>query len=313
MKKQIFIIILFLICGLCKGQNLVPNPSFEDFSSCPISTDQVYLATGWSSYGNSSDYFNVCDSFPVGVPSNFVAYQWPKTGNAYCGLICYYNPDTLYKEYIGTQLLTPLTIGQKYYVSFFLNFAGTLGWAIACNKFGVLMSTVAYSNSNPPLSNNLVHFVSDSTITDSLNWTLIKGSFIADSSYQYMAFGNFFTVSNYDTINTGSFYVNGYYFIDDVCLSTDSVTCYLPVGSNEVLKEEEMFLFPNPFSHELNITVKEHDAVELIIYDLTGRIIINSSFRNSAVIKTGHLAKGLYLYEVRSREGIIKTGKIVKE
>src|ERR1700733_8332607 len=44
-KNLILLIMIFQIAYSSKGQNLVPNPSFEDTSSCPNQLNQVYRAT----------------------------------------------------------------------------------------------------------------------------------------------------------------------------------------------------------------------------------------------------------------------------
>lgn len=44
-----------------KAQNLVPNPSFEQISTCPSSLAQLQLATGWISI-ESPDLFSTCAS-----------------------------------------------------------------------------------------------------------------------------------------------------------------------------------------------------------------------------------------------------------
>ena len=69
-------ILQFTVCISAFAQNLVPNPSFEDYCSCPDNSGQVYRAIGWTSFGNSSDYFNCCA--PPGaqsVPLNPSGYQ----------------------------------------------------------------------------------------------------------------------------------------------------------------------------------------------------------------------------------------------
>lgn len=52
--------------------------------SLPMTDNTVadwYLATN-----GSSDYFNVCGTFPSSVPENFAGNQLPRTGDAYCGI-----------------------------------------------------------------------------------------------------------------------------------------------------------------------------------------------------------------------------------
>ena len=86
MKSIITILSFILITLQSVGQvNLVPNPSFEDYTQCPTGFDQIDRATGWSSYAASPDYFNSCanSSGAVGVPSNTWGYQNAKDGNGY--------------------------------------------------------------------------------------------------------------------------------------------------------------------------------------------------------------------------------------
>src|SRR5258707_902616 len=78
MTKLRYIVLLLLISSgkMLFSQNLVSNPSFEEYSVCPDLWNQTSRATGWSSFRSSTDYFNTCDgSNVVGVPENFAGYQ----------------------------------------------------------------------------------------------------------------------------------------------------------------------------------------------------------------------------------------------
>jgi len=250
-----------------------------------------------------------------GVPCNTDGCQQAATGNAYCGMghTFMVNPTGI-REYIGSELLSSLVVGQKYYISMKVCFAGHANIIrTASNKIGVKFSTVKYSLSNPAPTDNTASFYSDSIITDTVNWTLIKGSFVADSNYTKIIIGNFFDNAHTDTINVYGTPGVSTYLIDDICVSTDSLTCYSTVGINEIRNEEELILFPNPFSNKMNITVKRNEFVEVSLYDVTSRKIFNQSFTNSVAINTEQLAKGIYLYEVRNKNGVIKQGKVVKD
>ncbi len=89
--KKIFLILMFTVATFSStisfAQNLVPNWSFEDTVSCPTGGGAIDLAIGWSSYGHTPDYCNICNTAFQGIPSNQWGYQDPKTGNAYAGLI----------------------------------------------------------------------------------------------------------------------------------------------------------------------------------------------------------------------------------
>ena len=67
-----------LISKLISAQNLVPNPSFEHYDSCPDFYSELSYATGWLAFSPSPDYFNSCDlSQFVGCNKNFAGMQNP--------------------------------------------------------------------------------------------------------------------------------------------------------------------------------------------------------------------------------------------
>ncbi|MEO5569903.1 MAG: T9SS type A sorting domain-containing protein [Bacteroidia bacterium] len=70
---------------------------------------------------------------------------------------------------------------------------------------------------------------------------------------------------------------------------------------------------PNPVTEKLNVNVNNNELSEIILYDITGRKLLQQKFLNSITLNTKQLAKGIYLYEVRNKNGVIKKGKVVKE
>ena len=225
---RIFIFSLLAISLNVNAQlNLVTNPSFEQYSSCPTGLAQANKATGWNSF-NSAEYFNVCaTSTDVQVPVNYMGYQNAATGNAYCGFFAYF-ASVDYHEFLYSQLLSNLIIGQKYFVSFKVSPADS-GFCVYSNKTGIkffkaLPNSISLSNSAQIYTNSI--------ITDTSNWTKISGSFVADSSYKYIVIGNFFSDANTDIIDHNCGVPVSYYYIDDICVSVDSLTCIsiLPVN-----------------------------------------------------------------------------------
>ena len=313
-------ILLLLTYCISSGQNFVNNPSFEDTVHCPELQNEINFATGWENFGGSPDYFNSCSPnwTQFTVPNNWGGYQVPATGNAYCAIGTYAPgfpvPDI--REFIGTQLISPLTVGTKYYVSFkiCLSIAPAIVAYIATNKMGAKFSMSSYTFSAPPLTDNFAHVYSNLIVTDTANWTSISGSFIADSAYQYLMLGNFFDDINTDTIVFKDTTFNfAYYYIDDICVSTDSLTCYTPVGIQEPKQNNDISLFPNPFTNQLTFQLSSKELNEIILYDLSSRKLLKQTFTNTTTINTEQFAKGMYLYTVRNRKGIIKNGKVIKE
>ncbi len=318
MKRLYIILLIISVCHISRGQNLVDNWSFEDSVACPSYFFQMYQCNGWSAYRLTPDYFNSCNFYPVGVPLNGAGFQAAKSGSAYAGFFTY-RGGLGYQEILGSQLIQPLIVGQKYFVKFFVSmaykeFAFGIHINTATNKLGIQFSMVSYSDSNYVPITNSAQIYSDSVIADTINWIPISGSFIADSAYNYIMAGCFFvdsvlTIVPLDTLPP--FYPNAYYYIDDICVSTDSLYCETLSGINQV-EQLAANIFPNPFDDELNIHLKVNDQAEVFLYDLTGRMLLRHQFISSISLNTSMLPAGMYVYQLRIQEGMKLFGKLVK-
>jgi len=321
----LFLASIFIYPSYSYGQNLIPNPGFELHDTCPTSFFQFELAQFWLSVENSPDFYNSCEPFHiVGVPYNYFGYQPAHSGCSYGGLFA---AENNYREYMQTSLLSPLIPGTRYFISYNLSLGiGSGGHIVATNKFGCKLSTQSYTTANDsnPSTDNQATFYTDSIITDTLNWVTIKGSFIADSAYQFITFGNFFDSlqTQFIILTPNAPKITSYYYIDDVCLSTDSLTCNNVTDTchpptlnvvNEISKENNIQLFPNPFSEQLTIEMSKNEDYEVILYDITARQMVKEHFIKRISINTSRFSPGLYFYEVKSRAGFVKSGKIIRE
>jgi len=229
--------------------NLITNSSFEEHTSCPINSGEIWKSTGW--YGvNTVEYYNECSS-SVGVPYNFMLnFQPAKTGVAYSGLIFfqanynpplpmyYFNAPDPYREWLGTKIAAPLINGKKYCGGFYTNKHN--GANIAIENFGIYFSQDSLINIPFPLTiegpfPNPQIKIYKGIISDTLNWLLMDGVFTAQGNEKYMIIGNYlrgdsvnFSVNN-DSIPQSMFASMSpywpfggphiaYYFIDDVSL-----------------------------------------------------------------------------------------------
>lgn len=303
MKK--FLTVLFMTTiNFCNGQNLIFNPSFEDTLQCPDSFDQINYSNGWS--GFSSEYFNSCNTNLTEV----MGYQSAATGDGFAGLITFMDTSINYhyREFVQTSLTTPLVPGVKYYASMKASLAGTS--IMASSNIGLLFSTYIIPTNLSAPNCNCSQIYSSNVISDTLNWTIISGSFIADSAYQYVIVGNFF--DNQNTIFTGS-NSTAYYFIDDICITTDSLGCDIVTKNKKKNTNENLNSFPNPFNYQLTFTSIKNVLVRITLFDILGQQISQNSFYNNLTINTEQLSKGIYIYSIIDDTGESKTGKIVKE
>ncbi len=294
MMKKILIVVCILIGSMVKGQNLVPNPSFELYDTCPTAFEQISRATGWSSCGGSPDYFNACASYPYGVPSNFWGYQQAINGNAYAVVATYDGMNfTNIREFIISQLLQSLQIGTKYFVSCYISRCDNIGTNGASNKFGFRFSTIQYLWSNPCPVDNFSHVHSDSIITDSIHWTRIAGSFIADNTYQYIIIGNFYDQQHTDTLDINN--NTATYYVDAIDVSTDSIYDRTWTGvQNKIIPQKQIDIFPIPANDFMYINnVNNRSSFEII--DCLGQTKINGNLnKNKNEVDVSTLSNGIY-------------------
>lgn len=324
MVKAIYKILFFylLLTNISVlGQNLVPNPGFEEHTNCPAGPsypppDQMSYSQSWSSYRQNPDYFNMCSTNPdVSPPNCFYGFQFPHKGNAYAGFVSYYGSN--YREFIGAQLLSPIIAGQRYYITFYINLGGSNQDDIATNKMGIKFSTIPYSIANPAPIDNISHFYPNTIITDTMNWTRVSSYITADNNYSYIMIGNFFDNNNTDTINLSAFPHISYYYIDDICVTTDSLfnANWTGITEQTINKSENITRYPNPCTNELNVQFNNvpNEQTTLSIIDITGKAIMQTQTKeNEYTFNTEKLAKGLYLVKVETGR-TVATVKVNKE
>jgi hypothetical protein len=87
-----------------------------------------------------------------------------------------------------------------------------------------------------------------------------------------------------------------------------------PVGLKELNSLSSQYsVFPNPFSNEITVNTTDKKSCEIIIYDITSRKVIQKKLSNSTMINTSELGKGVYIFEVRSNNTVLRKGKIIKD
>ena len=135
-KNSVFLLCLLLAVPV-SSQNLLKNPSFEQFEQCPQRLGNFHAdVVAWSTpTDGSTDYFNAC-STSMGTPENFNGKQPAEFGVGYAGLYLYAPED--YREYLQAELTRPLLQGEEYQVSFFVSLAERSDYAI--KEFGVLFA-----------------------------------------------------------------------------------------------------------------------------------------------------------------------------
>lgn len=270
------------------GQNLVPNPSFEENTACPLALGFQGFSKPiqWEKWNESPEYFHACAGSLGGVdtlikvPLNGFGFQHAQHGDAYVGMYAYgvLAGGVSYREYVGCPLLEPLVVGTSYDLSFFTNvaFAGSY-WSPtqACNNMGMLFTmepNIWTGLNGPPFAlRNYAHLHSTAIVSDTANWTLVSGSFVADSAYQFLVIGNFFSNALTDTMDLASDdYVDAYYFVDGVCVRPSGQPCEFITGIAEPV-EQGPIVWPNPAADL--VQVRAGRGTRWQAYDAVGRLM----------------------------------------
>lgn len=306
--KKITVLLLVLLMTKVQSQNLVNNPSFESYTTCPTTSSQFY-AVNWQVTANSGlaspDYYNTCADGTQGIPSNVVGNQNAYTGNGYAGIYCYYQYEPL-REYIQSQLNMALVAGQTYYVSFRVSLADDYGTAIG--SIGAHFSTTAITGNGTYGPINVVpQIISSSIISDTANWVQITGSFVANGGEQYITIGNFSNDASTPRSTNSSAFISymAYYYVDMVEVSGS------PLKVDE-FKNSNVSVVPNPFKDLISLDYKDRSSADVIeVYSVNG-VMVKRLLAEEGAIKLSELPSGVYFISIVTEKSEQFYKKIIK-
>ena len=157
------------------NQNLVPNHSFENYSTCPWTSANFSYTNNWYVVCNTPDLMHSCDtSDNVSVPINFLGYQKAFDGEGYANIYLFGGmaPGVDYREAIGVQLTESLESGHKYCIDFYISKADLCSNAVSTIGTYFSDSAIVLGLNCSPLFSLTPQFETDwyTILTDSLNW-----------------------------------------------------------------------------------------------------------------------------------------------
>ena len=316
-KILLTFLIFYFSISIINAQNLVPNPSFEEYYQCPDTNAMIQYASNWLPDGGTVDYFNPCATFDwFSVPNNFAGVQIPHKGYSYAGFCTFTSEGTNYREFFTCKLQDSLQIGNKYFISFYVSLSDYSN--CKSNNIGLKFKTFCNYWTTP---DNFSHFKIDTMILDTIDWVKITGSFIADSSYTYVEFGNFYDDNNTDTIiisppstffDLSSGYAS-YYYIDDICISEDSLFCNTQTTINNFAKQDKISIYPNPVNKIVNVNCQNNISIIEII-NLYGKKIktITNILSNNYTLDISNLENGIYILKITNNKSNSFNKKFVK-
>jgi len=298
----------------------VPNPSFENYSPCPLLGQ--FSCLNWNNPNACSpDYFNYCTNGNiVGVPNNSFGFQYAHTGDAYAGIFALQIPNTDGREYIQSQLLSTLDTGKNYCVSFYVSCANRSNTAIT--EIGLYFSNnPIFSSISCTIFNVNPQIISPAGVylNDTVNWYKIEGTYTALGGERYITIGNFKNDVSTDTTYWNNHptgcnpcYYESYYYIDDVSVMDCNDT------STSVQENENNYnfsLYPNPSTGSFSIKYdsKQSNDVVFKLYDIRGKLLNETVLKNenTSFDFSDVLANGIYFYQLSINNKMVKSDKVV--
>ncbi|MEO8149227.1 MAG: T9SS type A sorting domain-containing protein, partial [Bacteroidia bacterium] len=278
MKKLILILIIVINTQLTFSQ--IPNPGFESWN--------FFQPAGWRAFWTSPYSPVEPDHADSNAHSGYLAVKSEIFNILQC------NPSGLFT---GTEL-------DSFYLPISIKPEELHGWYIL-NSIGndKFTATVKFKNNSQQIGYG--QFV------DSISSTVYQ-EFVAPINYNSSAVPDSFSIAL--TFNSESPFPLGafgiancgsYFIVDDLSFHTLS-------GINDLTSNFLLQISPNPFNDEFKLTLNNNIPSQFTLYDLTSRKLIHQQFTSSITLNTSQLSKGIYIYEVRNKNGVIKKGKVVK-
>jgi hypothetical protein len=176
--QLLFLVVFLHISVSTQGQNILPNPSFEQHVSCPVSYNQSSVLADWTA-GNAStpDYYN-CSYYGISVQAA------PSVGSGVLGVwggaqhpSC---PTSAYTENVTADLSQPLLVGHSYELSFDVQIDGN-GFGSANPNDCIRVGAYFYNSAQAPVLTG----VCSPTIEPQ---AFVMGSMVQKGNYQRFTF-----------------------------------------------------------------------------------------------------------------------------
>lgn len=310
---------IILCTPVAVAQNLVPNGSFEEYTTCPEFFGYVQYATGWQNlHTNSADYFHRCQpNQVVGVPFNTCGYQEPADGDAYVGLATTFPGFSSYREMVGRELAAPLQVGVPVCISFKVAVGGFGSWNGNSANLTAKGVGVRFFNGFPAdwpayLYPNSAALALDVVPTDTAIWYTVSGIYTPDSAYTHVAIANFFADSISAIIlldSTGyGILTASYAFIDDVRVSEDLTYCGATNIPSRPAPSSLVRIYPQPITDRFHVELgrPSKGVLHWSLWDISGRVVNRGTERVGSVhfeVHTGVLPAATYVFTLLDEAG----------
>lgn len=252
--KYNFSLLFLVLFGSLQAQvlqNVVRNPSFEQYrQQYPKDLGQISLSTYWggANLAGADYYHERSEGSNVAVPRNKMGRTKAKTGRGYAGVYAYTSRYSKrdYREYVQVKLKHPLKRGETYCIKAQLYLAEASNRALGA--LGAGASRFPMDQEDEAVLQNIKFtylFNQDRSPLDQRQWVEVQGDYVAEGGENFLILGNF--QDDRSTKVTGAIEVDSfrnphvdfaYYFIDDVCLTSQKSNFTCNCGSFEMLNTQ---------------------------------------------------------------------------
>jgi len=212
MKKYFYLLFAPLLLGNLTAQNIIPNPSFENYEYLP-----ARLSSEGKDFARASKFWHTPNEASTDLISPRFRSTALKTipthsGKNMAGIVI--NGD-FWAEYAGVRLKKPLEPGITYYCEFWISRAPfynrrNLVPEFLNDHFGFYFGKETYKLNKDILSVDPQFVANNEILIEPNKWTKISGSFVATEKATHLYIGQFWDEEDKSKIATG------YFFIDDV-------------------------------------------------------------------------------------------------
>jgi hypothetical protein len=322
-----------VICMFCYDQNgpvsapvnnLLYNGGFESGCLnnqyfCPASSNfACYLAYWTCTGGGSHTYARVVDNVFTVIPEGFMAAYF---GNFFSNSCSTTQFDTLCLSNVGCEVSG---IPSGYPHNFNAGYGGTAGVNLKQTIYGLTADNTyvlefwaggEWDSGNfteaglfaVDVGFGKIYLRNKVTVPLSGVGTRYLIVFNATSSDHTIAFTNWGHACNECTELV----------LDDVSvytlaeLSATVPSCF--TGANVPDENLPATVYLNPLTNQLVVKTNDHVLSEIILYDIASGKMIQEKFTSSVSLTMEDLPNGIYIYEVRNNNGVIKQGKVAKD
>ncbi len=256
-------------------QNMVRNPSFEQYKKVPVDLGNIQtIAYSSSATDATPDYFHRrAGGENVDIPLNKMGDANSRSGHAYVGIYTYASRylKRNFREYIQSELKQPMIAGHTYCVKAFVYLSQSSNRSIGA--FTMTASKIKIEqNHEMNISPHRFMYMQqeDKSPLDLREWTEISCKYKAIGGERHIVLGNF--DDDRKTVVSGAI-VNekfknphvdfAYYFVDDVCVTDLNSNFSCDCGSFDLVRtrgEERIVV-------DMKVQKKEYKDGQIVIMD----------------------------------------------